>query len=537
MADPSEKTACRKCGVEVPTLLISRVRRWCAECEKADKVSFCRNEFCGAPLPPKHPDHVCDGCKSARNAKFVSRDLFDMALKKQEERFHKLQEASLVRFNALFATVTPASGAPSTLTAQGAPVQHHRTQGDQSAALGRPPPDDVESSISIRAGSESLFRGDRRPSVSGGHQSQVTDEVQEGDSVSQTGQESVVPSGTGKEDRLEFLKIIRTVAGEVEPEEPVKEDPMARLFGESKAFGKKRSTSIALPTSEFQKDILTRHLFPKKLGSVKVGSREDISLRVKEDDYCFFRTPLPNPGLVEFISARRQADPNCKGGEEKKVIKDPQVKATEKVLFQVDQASRIGAKLAVYDQWLLTALKDSLVKDMGSIPPDSLTGRLIDELMSNSVSLMSQSCRAASLSLAERRKIYLQEMKLNKWPFDKALELPADSTGKCLFGTGTDEKGEVSTIDTIIETYAEKFKSVKVSAAAFKVPFAPVNKGNTDNANNANKGNRSGQQKRQADNSSYSKSKKQKGNSKRNSGYKPFASNTTQGGGGGYSKK
>ena len=207
------------------------------------------------------------------------------------------------------------------------------------------------------------------------------------------------------------------------------------------------------------------------------------------------------------------------------------------MLYQVDQTSRIGAKLAVYDQWLLTALKDSITKDMGNdIPPDSLTGKLLDELLANSISLMSQSCRTATLSLAERRRIYLQELKLNKWPNDKALELPADVSGQFLFGTGEDEKGEVVAIDSIIETYAEKFKSVKASAAAFKVPLAPSNKGNT--GGNASKGgaNQGQGQKRQSENSGWNRDKKKKG-AKRGSNYKPFASNPSSGAGAKFHKK
>ena len=525
---------CLKCGTEFPSTLLSRVRHWCTECEKADKISFCKNDFCAAPLPFGHPDGVCDACKTARNAKFVSRDLFDAALKSQEDRFKKLQEASLARFSALFNAQDADVTAP-THSLQPPPASYRRPP---ASAVGRPPrEDEVQSTISIRPGSEALFRRDQR---TGGEDQD--DGIADSDSVSQTGRGSVSTLAL-KEDKQDFLRIIRTLAGEEDQEEPPKLDAMARMFGESKAFDKKRSSSLPLPTSDLQKDLLTRHLFPKKLGSVKVGERASIAMRVKEEDYSYFRTPLPNPGLIEFISARRQADPSCRGGEEKKVIKDPLVKATEKVLYQVDQASRIGAKLAVYDQWLLTALKESFVKDMGSaIPPDSLTGKLLDELMVNSVTLMAQSCRTASLSLAERRRIYLQELKLNKWPNDKALELPPDASGQYLFGTGADEKGEVVTIDSIIETYADKFKSVKASAAAFKVPLAPNNRGNAGNnaGGNANRGGaRSGQQgqKRQSENSGWNRNKQQKGANKKGSNYKPFEANPSSGGDSRFHKK
>ena len=95
-----------------------------------------------------------------------------------------------------------------------------------------------------------------------------------------------------------------------------------------------------------------------------------------------------------------------------------------------------------------------------------------------------------------------------------------------------DEKGEVVTIDS----YAEKFKSMKASAAAVKVPLIPINSGNV--GGNASKGGaKQGQgQKRQSEDTGWNRDKRQNG-AKKGSSYKPFTSSPSSRAGAKFQKK
>lgn len=485
---------CANCTLSFPQALLSD-RGWCSTCEKSDQIRFCKNEFCNMPLPKGFSGVACEKCRAKRDAKFVSREAFDTALQRQEEQFRAMQAQTLLQIKEMLSQKEP--------QLPPIPPKPQRPQPQREMIEEGEIPEDT---ISVRCGSDTMFQDD--------------ESVDQDDSVSQV--ESSITDDTQSTDQQEFVRLIRKLAGEPEEEEQSDTDALHRMFA---SFKNKKEEALPLPLSQLQKDVLLKYLQPKRFTTV--CSKNIELLQLNKENQSFFKTPTPNPGLVEFIGAKRQADPKCLGSDKKKVFTNNSIKSCENALFQIDRTARAGAKTAVYGQWLLAVLKDTIMKDTGEeIPADSATGKILDELMNISIQSLVQSCRTTTISVTERRRLYLDELGLSKWPLEAAQKLPTDTTGTFLFGKGIDEKGEAVTIDSIVESFSERYKSVRTSAPAFRMPFAPSNKSNKRQQNPPKS------QKRQNENkSNWQNKSNKKGRGDYKSQYKPFSTApATQGG-------
>jgi len=81
------------------------------------------------------------------------------------------------------------------------------------------------------------------------------------------------------------------------------------------------------------------------------------------------------------------------------------------------------------------------------------------------------------MATMERRRIYLEELKLKPFPMAMATNLPVDLDRGLLFGKETSSDGKVNDIETIIAQYSEKSQEVQKYGNAFKVPLNPQSSG------------------------------------------------------------
>ena len=74
----------------------------------------------------------------------------------------------------------------------------------------------------------------------------------------------------------------------------------------------------------------------------------------------------------------------------------------------------------------------------------------LDEGFNASMVSMKQFCRVTNLSVVERRRVFLEELKLKPYPLSLTSSLPVDLEQGLLFGKEELKEGKSNTIESII---------------------------------------------------------------------------------------
>jgi len=246
---------------------------------------------------------------------------------------------------------------------------------------------------------------------------------------------------------------------------------MERAFAGCKVFSQGKQLAESLTLSVLQRNTISYFLKPPESGTVKAFSiSESQSLPVAPEDEGFFKTPLINPEVAEYINV-------VKGEAKGKHLLNPQARLSEGVMFKVDQGARVGLKFSAYLQWLLSSVKETLVSSLGEdhvlCEPQSPLMSTLEEAFVVSQVPVKQFARVATLATTERRRLFLDELKLKEFPLTKALSLPVDTSEGKLFGRQSLPGGRSLGVDSIISQYSERATEVKKSVNAFKVPGPP----------------------------------------------------------------
>ena len=146
----------------------------------------------------------------------------------------------------------------------------------------------------------------------------------------------------------------------------------------------------------------------------------------------------------------------------------------DKELERMDGCARAGLKFAIYVQWLISSIKHQLLnaleEDDSLRDPEGDLMQTLDEGFNASMMPIKQMCRVASMATMERRRIYLEELKLKPFPMAMATNLPVDLDRGLLFGKETSSDGKVNDIETIIAQYSEKSQEVQRYAMRLRFP-------------------------------------------------------------------
>ena len=253
---------------------------------------------------------------------------------------------------------------------------------------------------------------------------------------------------------------------------------MEKLFGETLVYAKSKEGDLGMPSSDLQKETMRTFLQP--LGDQnKYRLRADLKqLPITEGDKHYFATPSINSGVAEYLSVLSQKSDKPR---DKHPLPPGPTRNLDKELERMDGCARAGLKFAIYVQWLISSIKHQLLnaleEDDSLRDPEGDLMQTLDEGFNASMMPIKQMCRVASMATMERRRIYLEELKLKPFPMAMATNLPVDLDKGLLFGKETSSDGKVNDIETIIAQYSEKSQEVQKYGNAFKVPLNPQSSG------------------------------------------------------------
>ena len=472
---------CNKCGAPCPQDIMEN--GMCGTCAKSQTEPtnntgprFCQNEKCGAALRPCQKSRYCDVCDKARQAKWVTQDSLDRKLKEAQDRAAEQQAKLLKDFQqSLFAQLASGGKAQATITS---------AQGLEDTSQNPP---DLNTETTSGQEQEALDYDETRSMWGKDHghfdSNSVINSVTPSDSVSQVGTVASHRSGSSTIDRAipERVEMIQRISDLVEPGEQVTADiapdAMKKAFGNNKAYDLQNEKKKGISLSSVQKELLDKHLYPKSVDSVPAFSSADThGIPVEEEHFHYFKSPQPNKELLDYISIVRQRDDGSDKATpltSKTVYKhNPTRRACEHELYRIDQAARVGLKYTVYSQWVGTAMKMLMAKELGPDHPlvreGSEFNKMFDELFLSSHIASKQFCNVATMSVGHRRKMILEELHLQPHVLKSCNELPMDRSGIHLFGDQGKEGDEAMNLERIISHYGEKVSSVRKFASAFK---------------------------------------------------------------------
>ena len=481
-------SVCDRCKAPCPKELLSN--GLCAACvkETAEKalstVKQCANGKCGVALRPAQKSKYCDSCDKAREGKWVTQDALENKLREanlqQAQMFNDFKQSFMSETKDLFmqlkdqgssqpakpnqlSVTPPASGSAD--TQQSSPDNQY----------------DVGEELDYDE-TRSMYGPDH------GHdgRDQTDNLIDTSDSVSQVGSvisgQSVAPSALMGKVSANRSSMLQKIASLVDPPAQVVEeatsDPMKEMFGNTGVFEKDdKKPGVGLSMS--QRQLLDRHLYPNNPESVPAFSQIDAkSVPIVDKDFKYFRTPMPNKEVLDYISIVRQR--NSGGGNVANLAPaqvfrhNPKLKACEHEMFRMDQAARVGLRHALYGQWLGTAVKMLLRNELGEdhalLREDSDLNTMLEELFLASHTASKQFANIAAMSACQRRRLILDEMQLQPHVLKSCLELPLDQSGEFLFGDKGKEGEENRNLDCIIAHYCEKVSSVRKFGSAFVPP-------------------------------------------------------------------
>ena len=315
--------------------------------------------------------------------------------------------------------------------------------------------------------------------------SQVSDDV--GSSVSQRksySRSSVVSAagtfeekadkGSSREQRLSLINHLhRSAAGEVPQKEVQDPDAMQLIWAGTKNYQEKKE-KMTLPLSKLQEEVISRFVLPKNADSaVPYTDSESRSIRVSDEDYKLFRTPSVNQEAIDYVNLK-------KGGKPKKYLfRDRAAGKMEEALRSTDQAARVGMRMTVYLQWLLTSFKAGLLEALGDeqtvIKEGSRLDSVFNETMEMTTAGIRQFGRVSNISLVNRRKAVLEELNVKEELKEKVKRLPVEPSGKYLFGMGVVD-GKPEGLDDIVKGYVAKKEAFNKAKGAFNLPQQQSNR-------------------------------------------------------------
>lgn len=438
-----------------------------------------RCKSCKVVLEDRTKD-VCAPCYKKRDEKWVSRDSFQ----KQLEAFQKSQQEAMALLQSENERIKETMAAQFQRKHAGEGSAGSRVQ-EYVNSLEGSVQGDKETRVETRTHNPFLLRN---TSAAAGSADQLQDQqsVSSKDSTNFSFHEgtddrinscsemgsiapSVALSGVQTvKPREKFLhNILSLQQGDEVAAEPTKpQDRMEELFGESEAY--KTEAPKALALSQLQKKTLSSLLQPQTEEG-RAFTRLDVkNLPIVEEDKHFFETPTINPSIAEYLAViQSRGDKN-----QKELISPGPARSCEKVLEKIDASCRVGLRYSVYTQWLLSSLKNTLLDELSeSHPlrdPEGNFMQILNEVFVTSLLPAKQFCRATAISIRERRKIFLEEMKLKAFPLSNTTTLPVDIERGLLFGQEELKDGNTRTIDSIISQFSEKSKELQKTNNAFR---------------------------------------------------------------------
>ena len=286
--------------------------------------------------------------------------------------------------------------------------------------------------------------------------------------------------------RKAFLDMIRGMDKKRKEEEielHAEPDAMQDMFGSTKTYRKGKPQDEGISLSEHQRHLLESVLH--KVNTKKLppaSSRKGIDL--SEDTYKhFLRTPKLNPEAADYLSYVNRPQPkkdhngNVVTPKATAGLKDKLGKEADADFQKIDLSARAGIRQTVYNQWLITSLKKILLVDLSKIDhPLAKEGSelhsIFNELFESSSMQLHDFARSATVCTMARRKIFMNDIKFDQDPHEKALHLPMDTEGEFLFGRQVNKEGESVGFEDIAPDFASKLTALRDARAALKNPNA-----------------------------------------------------------------